>query len=163
MLQQLLLPNLQRKQTLARRPNALDRGQGQMELFVNESELLSQCQTRALKQISIMQPSDILVINGAHGTGKTVACLNAASMALKINDDSRVVICCPTQTLLVGVMDLIKRSDKYITNVSQLLSNLTIVANEDKQSLNEIATQCLLEEKAMYLFTQQYASDPNYA
>lgn len=103
-----------------------------MEIFINESQNLSQCQTRALRQISIMQPSDIMVINGAHGTGKTIVCLNAATMALKINDESRILLCCPNKTALIGMLELIKKNDRYIHNVGSLLSNLTIIANQDK-------------------------------
>jgi phosphate starvation-inducible protein PhoH len=64
-----------------------------------------------------MQPSDILLINGAHGTGKTIAALNAACMALKISDESRVLLCTPDEVSLIGMLNLIKRRDKYLNNV----------------------------------------------
>jgi hypothetical protein len=64
-----------------------------------------------------MQPSDILLINGAHGTGKTITSLNAACMALKISDESRVILCTPDDVTLQGMLNLIKRRDKYIHNV----------------------------------------------
>lgn len=38
---QILKPSLQRKQMLARKPNAIDRGQGTMELFINEKDSLA--------------------------------------------------------------------------------------------------------------------------
>lgn len=75
-----------------------------------------------------MQPSDIMLINGAHGTGKTITCLNVASMLMKSSDEARVLLCYPNQSVLAGVLALIYRGDKYISNSSHLLNNLTIVA-----------------------------------
>lgn len=134
-----------------------------MELFVNECKTLSQCQSRALRQISIMQPSDILLLNGAHGTGKTITCLNAASMALKISDESRIVVCCNDQNALLGMLELIKRHDRQIHAVGHLLSNLTIVANQDKQLIEGMFTDRLIEQQAMHLFMQQYAQNSKYS
>jgi hypothetical protein len=110
-----------------------------------------------------MQPSDILLLNGAHGTGKTVACLNAATMGLKISDNSRVVFCCSNKNGLLGTLELIKKNDRHINNVSLLLSNLTVVANENKQEIEGIFSERLLEQQAMLLFMQQYATNPKYA
>lgn len=55
-----------------------------------------------------------MLVNGASGTGKTIACLNAACMAMKIHDESRVVLCLPNNGTVLGVLELIKNGDKYI-------------------------------------------------
>ena len=103
-----------------------------------------------------MQPSDILLLNGAHGTGKTIACLNAACMALKMSDESRVVLCCPDETALIGTLTLIKRRDRFIQDSSQLLANLTVVAGECREALGEAFTSFFVEQKAMLQFTREY-------
>ena len=77
-----------------------------------------------------------MLINGASGTGKTIACLNATCMAMKINDESRVVLCLPNSGIVHGVLQLIKRGDKYIQNVENLLNNLTIITDNKDNNLD---------------------------
>ena len=79
-----------------------------------------------------MQPSDVMLLNGASGTGKTIACLNAACMTMKISDESRVIICVPSACMVIGILDLIKRECKYINHIEQILNNLTIITLEEK-------------------------------
>lgn len=84
-LTQVMKPALQKKQVLARRPNALDRAQGSMELYVNGTDKLSNCQARVLRSISIMQPSDLYLFGGESGTGKTLTMLSALTMVSKVS------------------------------------------------------------------------------
>ena len=105
---QFLKPPLQKKQTLARRPNALDRAQGHMELFINANDKLSNCQQRALRSISIMQPSDLYLIGGESGTGKTMALLNAANMTSRVGQKVRVLYVAPTAQMLSNVLQMLR-------------------------------------------------------
>ena len=84
-LHQVMKPSLQKKQNLVRRPNALDRAQGSMELYINNNEKLSLCQTRTLRAVSIMQPSDIHLFGGESGTGKTMTMLCVLAMLANVS------------------------------------------------------------------------------
>ena len=54
-----------------------------MEIFINSNERLTNCQTRVLKSVSIMQPGDLLLLGGESGTGKTATLINAANVLAK--------------------------------------------------------------------------------
>ena len=56
-----------------------------MEMYINGIEKLTNCQTRVLKSISIMQPSDLYLFGGEAGTGKTLTLLSAVNMISKVN------------------------------------------------------------------------------
>ena len=78
-----------------------------MELFINECSHLTQCQTRILRSISIMQPSDLYLFGGESGTGKTMSLLSALSMTSKIaNNNLRIVFVSPNAKMLGSVLEM---------------------------------------------------------
>lgn len=83
LLAQVLSPLAQQKQCQERRPNAVDRTQGKMEIYINQNGQLSTSEARVLKQLSIMQASDIMLVQGAAGCGKTTTSFHYLAMALQ--------------------------------------------------------------------------------
>lgn len=86
---------------MTRKPNALDRAQGQMELFINEMKpKISRTQHQSLKQIAIMQKGDILLVTGTAGTGKSSLALQTIAMLLKSGSNQRAIYCAPNFQVL---------------------------------------------------------------
>ena len=101
-----------------------------MELFVNEKDALAQCQTRILRSVSIMQPSDIALIGGESGTGKTLTCLNIVTMTAKV-PATRVIFCTPNSRILAETLKIVKSQRRTILkDIAHLLNNLTIISDE---------------------------------
>ena len=77
-----------------------------------------------------MQPSDIVLIGGESGTGKTFTCLNIATMIANLKD-GKLVYCAPNSRILAETLNLIKNGRKSVMkDISQLLNNLTIITEK---------------------------------
>mmetsp|Transcript_45186 Transcript_45186/g.59934 ORF Transcript_45186/g.59934 Transcript_45186/m.59934 type:complete len:151 (+) Transcript_45186:1162-1614(+) len=148
-------PALQKRQVLARRPNALDRAQGSMELYINSTEKLINCQTRVLRAISIMQASDLFLFGGEAGMGKTLTLLSAMTMVSKVSGTLKAVYLSPTAKSLSHTLRQLQTpaAKTCLSNFESLYTNLLVVSScpPTEKALRNLT----LEQRALQRFMEE--------
>ena len=100
-----------------------------------------------------MQPSDIILIGGESGTGKTFTCLNIATMIANLQD-GKLVYCAPNSRMLEETLNLIKNARKSaMKDIANLLNNLTIIS--DKKPSDKLFTNMTLEQKTLLSYLDE--------
>ena len=94
-----------------------------------------------------MQPSDIVLIGGESGTGKTFACLNIATMVANLQD-RKLVYCSPNSRMLTETLTLLKQGKKSQSkNIANLLNSMTIISDSIPE--DKTFTHLTLEQKTL--------------
>ena len=103
-----------------------------------------------------MQPSDIALIGGESGTGKTMTCLNILTMTAKV-PSARVIFCSPNSQMLSETLKIMRQQRKAVLkDIAHLLNNMIIIS--DEKPSDKLFTNLSLEQKALLKFLENSKS-----
>lgn len=100
-----------------------------------------------------MQPSDIALIGGESGTGKTLTCLNIVTMTAKV-PSARVIFCSPNSRMMAETLKMVRQQRKSVLkDIAHLLNNMTIIS--DEKPSDKLFTNLSLEQKTLLRFLEK--------
>ena len=137
------------------------------EIFLKnlqKSPLFNEPQKNAIYQANLMKKNEILLIQGPPGTGKTHTILGLISMLLKNNQNSKILVCAPSNAAIDEIsarLATIGVYDSELKNIKCKFLRFGLYDRKDKEKkyLETLNGKILEKYSLEYLSEQKYKKD----